>query len=609
MTGEPRGEGAHGRPVGDVASGADAAPDHAPVPPVAPPGVATAGARSTESSDRDADPRAAARDETPGGFVRHARTMSLLTLASRVLGLVREAAFARTFGAGPLADAFLFALLVPNLARRLFGEGALATAFLPAYAQLRAEDPASARALARRTATLLLAGLGGAVLVLAAVLLVIAALSPGAPPAEAAGVVADADADRAFALRLVALMLPFAPLVCTTAVLAAALQDHGRFAPGAAAPIVLNGFVLAALFAGPLVVAAGGPGHVALVAGAVLVAGVAQLAWAASALRRASRGLPDAEGAPDRARVRAALARVRSDLLPVVVGVGALQIGTLLDGLVASWPTTVGPTVLGADYPLDQGAMAVVGYAQRLYQFPLGVFGIAIATAVYPALARLAAPGADPGRRAFAAELRRGLRLTAFIGLPAAAGLAIVAPALVRALFEGGAFGSGDAARTARVLSMYALGVAAYSMNQVLARGFFARGDLRTPVAIALRMLALNLLLNVTLIWTPLRESALALSTALCATLQTVILLRRSGRDLAEAGPLIDADVRRSWTRALASTVLVGLVALAAMRLVPGGPIPTLAVAVVLGGVVHATSGALLRMPELRWALGRTTGE
>ena len=437
-------------------------------------------------------------------FERHARTVSVLTMLSRTTGLCRDAAMSRVFGAGPVMDAFFLAFLIPNLFRRLFGEGAVSAAFLRVYAQLDTSDPVTARRLATLTLGLLVAGLG-AVTIAGEVILAI--------------LLARADGEQ-LVVRLTMIMLPYMPMICLVAILGAMLQVHGRFGPGAAVPIVLNLFLIGATAGlAPLFGAGDRVAHVTVVAVSVIAAGVIQLVWMAWALRGREWFARRVGGA------RGPMRDVLGQAGPMILGLGVLQLNVFLDGVIASYPTTFGPTIFGVEYPLREGAMATVSFAQRLYQFPLGVFGIAVATAIFPALARLAGD-----RHAFADLLRRGLRLVIFIGVPASVGLALVGPLLVSAILEGGRFSAGDADRVAFVLYGYATGVWAYSMIHVFTRAFYAIGDARTPVTVAVAMVALNLVLNCTLIWTPLREAALAWSTSVCAMIQAVVLLALIGR-------------------------------------------------------------------------------
>lgn len=522
-----------------------------------------------------------------GRFERHARTVAALTVASRFSGLARDAVLSRIFGVGAAMDAFAFGFMVPNLFRRLFGEGALTASFLPTYTRLVDSDPAAAR----RAATLVVGGamaLLGVLVLLGEVLvwrLSVAGIVEGQPA------------------RLLMIMLPFAPLICTTALLGAMLQARRRFGPTAAAPILLNLAVVAAALA----VATGRSEESGIVAVAVsvLVAGAAQVAWSWVALRRATRGEVVSPSAASDAAARLEVGGVVRRTLPMVIGLGVLQVNTLLDGVIASWPTAVGPTVLGVDYPLEPGAMATLAWAQRLYEFPLGVFGIAVATAIFPALSRLSSEPAE-----FLETLRRGVRLVLFIGLPASAGLVLVAEPLTAVILEGRAFTAADTVATAGVLAAYAAAVWAYSLNQVLVRACYARGDTRSPVRIGILLVGLNATLNLMLIWTPLGVAGLAVSTATCAMLQPWLLLRTLRSN--GVGPVLDSQVRGSAFRSLASTAAMVVVVLAVRSLLPPATaswwsaLATLGACVVAGGVVFAAGGAVWRMPELRWILGRS---
>ena len=520
------------------------------------------------------------------GFETHARTVSALTLLSRVTGLARDAALARIFGVGLAMDAFAFAFMVPNLFRRLFGEGALASSFLPVYTRLDAERPEVARPMAWLVLSRTAVALAALTLLGEAILLAVW------PPAEKEAATLGA--------TLVAILLPYMPLVCVVALMGAVLQTHHRFGPTAASPIVLNlGIVVAAVLPWAL----GGTdalaprAHIMLVAGSVLVAGLVQLVWSALALRgtgvRPMRAPPEA---------RAPFREVIRKTVPMALGLGVLQVNTFVDGLIASYPNYFGPTIFGVPFPLEEGSMAALGFAQRLYEFPLGVFGISVATAIFPLLARQAG---DPD--AFVASLRRGLRLTVFIGLPASMGLFIVRDQLTAVVFQGGDFTSESSAQVGSILAGFAVAIWAYSANQVLTRAFYARGDAMTPVKVSMAMVTLNFTLNVTLIWTPLNVAGLAWSTAICAILQTVVLERMLARRL---GRVVDAEVRGSWLRTLGATLAMGAVTGAVAWWLPdqGSWWAMAGVLAALVGVGFATmlcAARALRMPELGWALGR----
>jgi putative peptidoglycan lipid II flippase len=245
--------------------------------------------------------------------------------------------------------------------------------------------------------------------------------------------------------------------------------------------------------------------------------------------------------------------------------------------------------------------MASLSFAQRLYQFPLGVFGIAVATAAFPMLARQAK---NPD--AFADTLRRGLRLVVFIGLPAGAGLILVREPLAAAVFQGGFFSAADTAEVGWILLGYAPAIWAYSMTQILVRAFYAKDDAARPVRVAMGVVALNLLLNMTLIWTPLRTAGLAWSTAICAVVQVSILLRMVRRHVDDP---VDASVLGSWARsAIATAIMGGMVAIVGLFVWNDGgtwgqSVVALLIMAATGMASFAIVGALLGMRELGWLI------
>jgi len=243
----------------------------------------------------------------------------------------------------------------------------------------------------------------------------------------------------------------------------------------------------------------------------------------------------------------------------------------------------------------------VLYYAQRLYQFPLGVFGVAVATAVFPALSRATA---DEGR--FLDTLRNGVRLSLFIALPASVGLALVREDLVGALYSGLGDGFSDegVARAGWVVLGYSVGVWAYSLNQIWTRAFYARGDTGTPMRIAVAMVGLNLALNVVLIWR-LREAGLAWGTSIAAITQCALLGLAARRKL---GVRADAGLRRSIGRTALMAAIMGLCVGAVLALWPdasgwGGRALRLGVATVGGAGVFGALALVLRAPELSWLL------
>lgn len=541
----------------------------------------------------DSPPESQVHRRHGGVLAAAVRLVSGLTLLSRVAGLARDVVTAQLFGNTAVGSAFSAAFAIPNMFRRLFGEGAISAAFLPEFVKARRTDLGLADSFATLTFRLVALITGGITLAVELLLLLIILLAPAAP-------------ERLLSVKLIALMLPMMPMVCLTAILGGILQSHGRFGPTAAAPILLNLFQIAAglwfLLVPGSTRAAGAFG----VGAAAVAATIAQVAWSLWALR----GLVRWSGPTEAAR---GLCRVMfRRFIPVLVGLGTVQLNTLLDTLWAMWPIWVGATMLGFTYPLDETSNSILFYSTRLYQFPLGVFGIAVATAVFPLLS-IAAPHADD----FRAVLRRGIRLSLLIGLPASIGLVLVRHDLVALLFGGErtGFDADGLERAAAVVLGFAPGVWAYSLNHVLVRAFYARGDTSTPMRVSVAMVAVNLLLNLSLIWS-LREAGLAWATSLSAVAQCAVLSFLASRRL-DARPF-DGKTLAAAARLTLAAVLMGLLVHWAMTLA-GAVLPTLgidhgaraarfirvAVAVLVG--VLSYSGLLLplRAPELRWILQR----
>lgn len=526
------------------------------------------------------------------------RTVSGLTLVSRVLGLARDVMTARMFGDTPLTSAFAAAFAIPQLFRRLFGEGAIAAAFIPAYAPLARDDRRVADALASLTLAAVALITAGLTLLLELALLL--ALNLGPTGLAADGSTDPTDPTRRLSIHLIMVALPFMPLVCVAAILGAMLQSSGRFGPSAAAPILLNLILIAA--AAPFFILDGAdPALWALVlCAAMVLSGAAQVIWSALALRGHAAWTPRFALAGPAAR------SMLRRFLPALLGLSTLQLNGFIDTLVAMWPIWFGPTIGPFDYPLDPAANGILYYGQRLYQFPLGVFGIAVATVVFPELSRRAT---DPA--AFVSTLRQGLRLSLFIGLPASAGLLLVGPDLCRVVFGGlgHGFTPTGLGRVAAVLLGYAPAIWIYSLNQVFVRGFYAQGDTRTPLVVSACAVLLNLALNLTLIW-PLAEAGLAWSTAISAAAQGLALALLLRARL-QGQPLIDRPVRSSAARTLIATLaMAALVALVA-RALPINPEAWSSLAlrlltgVITGGLAYIALARLLRMDEWRWLLAR----
>ena len=549
-------------------------------------------------------------NEKTGQFIGNAVTVSLLTLVSRITGLIRDAVMGSAFGLTGVLSAFCLAFMVPNLFRRLFGEGALSAAFIPNYSDWLKKDPEIARRLAS--------------LCLGMVLLVTASLTLGGEVLLAVLTSLGQDrcwsAETMLAFRLTIIMLPYMPMVCLVALIGGMLQVRGKFGPTATTPILLNLIVIGSvLFATSGIRGDEQLRHViSIVAVGVLVAGAAQLIWQFAALLRI-------ETIPLRwAGAGAAMRPILAMMLPMLIGLAVFQVNAMIDMLIAFGlaPAEKGPPsfeLLGRTilYPItDRGAVAALAYAQRLYQFPLGVFGIAIATAIFPALAR-AAPtgnvnGMAPLRRdhhSFRGILQHGLRLTMFIGLPASVGLMIVRLPLTRIIFEYGEFDMEASRRVGAILAAYASAVWAYSMTHVIIRAFYAVKDTTTPLKISVMMVMFNLVLNLVLVWF-LQEAGLAWSTAVSAAVQVMLLLWVTRRYLDK---VVDRQVWWGWTATTFLTAVMAMVLLAIMWLFDDVATLTrnqvafmLATLVVAGAVVYLGGARILRCPELNWLRNRS---
>ncbi len=476
---------------------------------------------------------------------------ALGTLASRVLGMLRDAAMAALFGlaGGGVMDAFVLAFRIPNLFRRLFGEGVLAASYLPVLAATLEKDQQDAWKLASVVFMRLAMVLLGVVVVGE---LILGGLAVAAP---------DFAEVQTF-VSLAAIMLPYTFLICLTAQVAATLHALGHFALPALVPTILNiCWLSGVLFVAPHF-SSDKAAQARVVAFAIVLAGVLQLAVQVPTLRRLGfRFNYDPEA------VREGLGQVMRAMGPMVLGLMVTQINTLMDSLIAWFlAAPEGVHTIGwlgnLPYPMQQGAVAALYYGERLYQFPLGVLGIAVATAIFPLLSRHAARN---DRESLGEDLTLGLRLVMFLGIPAAIGLVLLAEPLARLLYERREFTVDDTARTARVIVCYAIGVWAYCALPVLVRGFYALGDRMTPVRVGVSVVAVNFCLNVTLIW-PLAESGLALATTIGASLQVVALATVfSRRNTALNWPSLVSTI----LRALLASLAMAAACLATAKLMP----------------------------------------
>jgi len=526
-------------------------------------------------------------------FLKHFRRLSGLTLVSRIAGFVRDAALAHVLGAGQVMDAYAQAFVIPNLLRRLFGEGALSAAFIPVFTDyLESGDRKAANRFMSLMIVLVVTLLATLTLAAEGVFLVLRHFTEHLPKWH-------------LIFGLAAVMFPFAITICLVALLQAALNCRRHFVTPALAPIVLNLFIIGGAVAAGVWVTDNSVAQVYIIAGTIVAAGLVQVAIQVPALVK--KGL---RFRPVWNLRHPGLARVLVLFGPMVLAVGIVQINTFMDSTIANVlsPYEVGRTTFQVgshtvEYPMETGAASMLYYGQRLYNFPLGVFAIALATVIFPELSRRAVRKdlAGVGRVA-----SHGLRLTVFIAVPAAVGLMLLSEPLLRLWLGHGRFAQDPQAvvRAAWVAQVYAAGIWAYSANHIFVRTFYAMEDTRTPLRLAMLAAVMNFGLNLLLVW-PLAERGLALATVASAVFQFAALSAILSRRVAHL----------EW-RALASTAMRTLLATGVMALAAWAAayraapalglegraltVVQLVFGVVAGAGVFVGAAWLLRMGELK---------
>jgi putative peptidoglycan lipid II flippase len=465
-------------------------------------------------------------------FVAHAKLIGGLTLLSRVLGMARESVSAKYFGAGIVSSAFIVAFSIPNLFRKLFGEGALSAAFIPLYTKALKEKQSSANDFAAASVNLLCVLLLAITAIGELVIWLTCRAAPNMRP------------DQMLTLKFAAIMLPYVLLICGTAFLSSILQVHRRFGMPAFAPVLLNVIHIAVIVLGakflhlqlkprqknldPATVA----GQTTLaywLSFFVLVAGVLQVGILFPSLRQVGfrlRWVPHFW--------TPAVKRMLVLSIPVALGAGVLQLSVLLDkaislflaqSLDANRHLITTFTIFGHTHrlPMEYGAPARLNWAQFLYQFPLGVFAIALATAIFPGLS---SDALEKDRGAFKAVLRQGIEATMFEGLAASVGLIIVALPAAKLLFQHGDMTPHDSVLIARSVVFYSTAIWAFSLLQITNRAYYALHDTKTPLVMSAVNIVINLVVELPLVWIPgIGESGMAVGTAVSFAIQAIVML------------------------------------------------------------------------------------
>lgn len=499
-------------------------------------------------------------------LVRAAGAVGGLTLVSRVFGYARDAIVSALLGTSDVADAFAAAFQIPNTLRRLASEGNLAAAFVPVFSRVERRRPTELWEFAGRFHT--------------AVAAVVAALT-------AAGVLtahwvvplvysgyAESPGKIELTITLTRLLFAYAFFISLSAVLMAVLNARDRFAAAAFTPVLLNLSIIAAGFAAWL---GGAPRPVFWIVGGVVAGGLAQWLFLVPFARSLGMpfGSPPGLADPD---IRA----VGSLILPRMLGVGVVQLNILVGQVLASG--------------LGQGAVVSLYYAARIQELTLGIFAVSVATVVLPTLSRQGARGdLDAMRRTLSFSLRSVTAIT----VPAVVGVMLLRHEIVSVLFERGRFDATSTALTAAALAGYIVGLVSVAIVRIVAPGFYALHDTRTPVLVALAGVVVNLVAALALRG-PLGNGGIALANSLAATAGAVlllILLRQrlgglGGRALAASGARVGAA-----SAAMGLTVYAVPVPFPSMAGIAGAP--ALLFQVGVGIVIYGLAMVLLRAPEV----------
>jgi putative peptidoglycan lipid II flippase len=512
--------------------------------------------------------------------VRSAGVVSIAIAMSRVTGLIRESVMSRLFGAGAVMDAFNLGFRIPNLTRDLFAEGALSSAFVPTFTDyLTTKSKGEAARLANLVATALILVVGG--LCVLGVIFAPALVRLLAPGFE------EVPGKFPLAVTMTRIMFPFLLLVALAAQAMGILNACNQFFVPAMASTFFNigsvGFgILIGYVAGPHI----GLSHIQGMAIGVVCGGALQLAWQIPSLHRAGfRFRPELHWS------HPGLAHILQLMGPAILGNAATQINVMVNTNFAS--------------QLGNGPVSWLGYAFRFMQLPLGLFGVAIASATLPSVSRSAAQGnIDEFRR----TLSRSLGMVLLLTIPSSIGLAVLGRSIIGAVYQGGRFKVYDTNQTALALSCYALGLAGYAALKVLSPSFYALNDARTPMMISLFSIGINFSVAWTLIHTTsLGHAGLALSTSAVALFASVVqfwILRNRihgihGRELLETvGKILIASACMGAAAAASSHLVVSRLGVSQLA-----RLADLAVSIPVGLAVYYGFCRWLDVPDLDAAI------
>jgi len=502
-------------------------------------------------------------------ITRTAGIVGTATLLSRIFGFLRDVVIAWFFGAGLAADAFFVAFRIPNLLRRLFAEGSLTVSFVPIFSEYLTRNGKEEAFRLARSASLVLS-LSLTIVTLLGILFaptIVRLIAPG---------FSETSEKIALTVTLTRIMFPYIFFIAMVALFMGILNAMGHFAAPALAPVLLNlAMIVSIFFISPFTE----PPVIGLAIG-VIIGGCLQLAlqlpflWQKGFHLRGSYHL-----------FHPAIKRIAALMGPSVFGAAVYQVNIFIGTLLASL--------------LPEGSVSYLYYADRLVQFPLGVFAIALATAVLPVLSREAALNDIEGLKKTSSF---ALRLVFFISIPATVGLIVLKDHIVRLLFERGAFDPLATQMTSEALLYYALGLWAFSAVRIVVSIFYSLQDAKTPVKVAIVSLFVNIILSI-LLMGPMRHAGLALATSLASMVNLVLMLVLLKKRLGHIG---FRSIFYSVLKSTTSSIIMGLILMmGTLWLIPEkgiGPITLLGwvtCSIIAGMVFYTGCGLVLKSEEL----------
>ncbi len=498
--------------------------------------------------------------------------VGLATLLSRILGFIRDMVIARYFGAGFSTDAFFVAFRIPNLLRRLFAEGSLSIAFIPVFTEHLKKNGKDEAFQMARSALRLLAVLLVVVIIVGILLapIIVHVIAPG---------FSNSPEKHALTVLLTRIMFPYVFFICLVALCMGILNVLGHFAAPALAPVFLNLAMIASVY----LISSEMPDPVLVLAFGVLAGGVLQLLLQLPFLVK--KGFYFWEKA---SFYHPGLKKIGKLMLPAVFGAGVYQVNILVGTLLASF--------------LKEGSISYLYYADRLVQFPLGIFAISTATALMPIISRQAA---EKDYASVKETFAYAMRLIFFITLPSMAGLIVLREPIIKILFQRGNFNVEAAQLTAYAVLCYGVGLWAFSAVRIVVSTFYALSDTKTPVKMATISIAVNIMLGISLMW-PLGHGGLALATSLASMLNFGMLIRVLKTRL---GALGWKNICFSVLRSFVCAVLMGVVVWALSgRIIPDEGtfwenLSGLSGSVILGFFLYILFSFLVKSPELKYVL------